>query len=40
MLLINCKAEWKLMWTKYCVSAAAGDDNANDKTIKTSWQKN
>ena len=29
MLLINCKAELKLKWTKYCVSAAAGDGNTN-----------
>ena len=27
--LKNCKAELKLKWTKYCVLAAAGADNAN-----------
>ena len=30
MLLINCKVELKLKWTKYCVLAAAGADNANE----------
>ena len=30
MLLINCKAELKLKWTKYCVLPAAGNDtNSN-----------
>ena len=29
MPLINCKVELKLKWTKYCVSSAAGADNAN-----------
>ena len=26
MPLINCKAELKLKWTKYCVSTAAGNN--------------
>ena len=30
MPLINCKVELKLKWTKYCVLAAAGNDNAID----------
>ena len=30
MPLINCKVKLKLKWTKYCVLAAAGDDNTND----------
>ena len=29
MLLINCKVEVKLKWTKYCVLSAAGNDNTN-----------
>ena len=28
--LINCKEEWKLKWTKYCVLSEAENDNAND----------
>ena len=31
MSLINCKAELKLKWIKYCVLSAAGKDNDNDK---------
>ena len=27
MLLINCKAELKLKWTKYCVLYVAGNEN-------------
>ena len=30
MLLIYCKVELKLKWTKYCVLAAAGSDNIID----------
>ena len=30
MPLINCKVKLKLKWAKYCVLAAAGDDNTND----------
>ena len=35
MLLINCKVEWKLEWTKYCVlsSTGADNDNANHNNI-------
>ena len=35
MPLINCKAELKLKWTKYCVLDAAGPDNndANSNNI-------
>ena len=36
MLLINCKAELKLRWTKHCILSVAGTDNANgndDKNI-------
>ena len=29
MPLINCKAELKLKWAKYCVLFAAGEDNVN-----------
>ena len=29
MLLINCKVELKIKWTKYCVWSAPGADNAN-----------
>ena len=29
ILLINCKVELKLRWTKYCFLSAAGNDNAN-----------
>ena len=29
MLLINCKVELKLNWTKYCVLSAACIGNAN-----------
>ena len=29
MLLINCKVELKLDWTKYCVLVAGGNDNIN-----------
>ena len=29
MLLINCKVELKLNWTKYCVLSAACNGNAN-----------
>ena len=29
MPLINCKIESELKWTKYCVLAAAGADNAD-----------
>ena len=29
MLLINCKVELKLKWTKYCVLSTAGNDNTN-----------
>ena len=29
MPLINCKTEFKLIWKKYCVLSAAGNDNAN-----------
>ena len=32
MLLINCKTELKLKWTKYCVLSAAGADNTNANT--------
>ena len=32
MLLINCKVELTLMWTKYRVLLAAGAVNANDKS--------
>ena len=31
MSLINCKAELKLKWIKYCVLSATGKDNDNDK---------
>ena len=31
MLLINCKVELKLKWTKYCVFSAAGADNVNNR---------
>ena len=31
MPLINCKAELKLKWTKYCVLSAAGANNDNTK---------
>ena len=31
MSLINCKVEFKLTWTKYCVLSAAGADNVNDR---------
>ena len=30
MSVINCKAEIKLKWKKYCVLSAAGNDNLND----------
>ena len=30
MLLINCKVELKLKWTKYCALSAAGNDNESD----------
>ena len=30
MPLINCKAELKLKWTKYCALSAAGNDNVNN----------
>ena len=30
MPLINCKAELKLRWTKYCVLSAGGNDNLNN----------
>ena len=30
MSLINCKVEFKLKWTKYCVLSAAGNDNDSD----------
>ena len=30
MLLINCKVELKLNWTKYCVLSANGKDNDDD----------
>ena len=29
MLLINCKIELKLKWTKYCILSGAGNDNTN-----------
>ena len=29
MLLINCKVELKLRWSKHCVLSGAGTDNAN-----------
>ena len=29
MLLINCKVELKLRWSKHCVLSVAGTDNAN-----------
>ena len=29
VLLINCKVELKLKWSKYCVLSANGNDNAN-----------
>ena len=29
MPLINCKVEFKLKWTKYCVLSATGADNRN-----------
>ena len=29
MLLINCKVELKLNWTKYCVLSEAGANNNN-----------
>ena len=32
ILLINCKTELKLKWTKYCVLSAAGADNTNANT--------
>ena len=35
MPLVNCKIELKLKWTKHCVLAAAGNDNANDNIIIT-----
>ena len=33
MLLINCKVELKLKWTKYCIFSAAGADNVNNKIL-------
>ena len=33
MLLINCKFELKLKWTKYCVLSEAGNDNDNTNNI-------
>ena len=30
MPFINCKAELKLRWTKYCVLSVAGNNNLND----------
>ena len=30
MLLINCKVELKLNWTKYCVLSEAGANNNNN----------
>ena len=33
MLLINCKFELKLKWTKYCVLSEAGNDNDNSNNI-------
>ena len=34
MILINCKIELKLKWTKYCLLSAAGaDNNANSNNI-------
>ena len=35
MQLVNCKIELKIKWTKHCVLAAAGNDNANDNIIIT-----
>ena len=34
MSLINCKVEFKLKWTKYCVLSAAVADNANANSNK------
>ena len=31
MSLINCKAELKIKWTKYCVLSAGGTDNVNNR---------
>ena len=31
MLLINCKVELKLKWTRYCILPAAGNENKSDK---------
>ena len=30
MSLINCKVEFKLKWTKYCVLSAVANDNDSD----------
>ena len=30
MLLVNCKVELKLKWTKYCALSVVGNDNTND----------
>ena len=32
MPLINCKMELKLKWTKHCVLASTGTDNADDNS--------
>ena len=30
MQSLNCKVKLKIKWTKYCVLAAAGNDNTNN----------
>ena len=30
MQSLNCKLKLKIKWTKYCVLAAAGNDNTNN----------
>ena len=38
MILINCKRELKLKWTKHCVLASAGSENGDansDNTVST-----
>ena len=32
ILLISCKVQLKLRWTKYCVLSAGGNDNSNNNT--------
>ena len=29
--MINCKVESKLIWIRYCILPAAGNENENDK---------